>query len=173
VVTDTAVYVTDSYNAWLDVIPLAPDGTLPDAGSVTMLPLSGIEFETGQINANGIVAVGGWLIVDDTFTGGLFRVDPATGASTPISTGGVSVAGADGMELRGSTLYVVRYDAAVVEVFRLGPGLTSATPLAELTSTDLSVPTTVAVQAGRLWVVNARFDIPTTDYWVTQLPATP
>jgi hypothetical protein len=170
VVTDTAVYVTDSFNAWLDVIPLAPDGGLPAAGSVTTLPLTGIDFETGQFNANGIVAARGWLIVVDSFTGGLFRVDPATGASTPISTGGVSVANGDGLELRGSTLYVVRNANSVVEVFRLGAGLTSATPLAELTSADLSVPTTAAVQAGRLWVVNARFGIPTTDYWVSRLP---
>jgi hypothetical protein len=104
----------------------------------------------------------------------LFRVDPATGVGTPISTGGVSVASGDGLELRGSTLFVVRnaneLGAGAVEVFRLGPGLTSARPRGELTSLDLSVPTTGAVQAGRLWVVNARFGIPTTDYWVTGLP---
>ena len=76
----------------------------------------------------------------------------------------------DGLELRGGTLYVVRNSDQLVEVFRLGPGLTSATPLAELTSPDLSVPTTAAVQAGRLWVVNARFGIPTDDYWVAQVP---
>ena len=46
VVTDDAVYVTDSRNPWLDVIPLGEDGSLPDAG--TMLPLSGITFETWE-----------------------------------------------------------------------------------------------------------------------------
>ena len=38
---------------------------------------------------------------------------------------------------------------------------------------DLSVPTTAAVQAGSLWVANARFGIPTTEYWVTRLPLRP
>jgi sugar lactone lactonase YvrE len=173
VVTDDAVYVTDSFNAWLDVIPLGAGGTLSEVGDVTMLPLTGIDFEAGQFNANGIVATRGWLLVVDSFTGGLFRVDPSTGLATAVSTGGASVANGDGLELRGGTLYVVRNANQLVEVFRLGPGLMSALPLGELTSPDLSVPTTAAVQAGRLWVVNARFGIPTTDYWVSQLSIAP
>ena len=174
VVTDDAVYVTDSFNAWLDVIPFGPDDSLPAPADVTMLPIDGITFETGQINTNGIVATRGWLITVDTFTGGLFRVDPSTGDATELSTGGVSVANGDGLELRGSTLYVVRNRNQLVEAFRLGPGLTSATPLGELTPfDDLSVPTTVAFQAGSIWAVNARFGISTTDYWVTRLSANP
>ena len=174
VVTDDAVYVTDSQNAWLDVIPLGPDGALPDPADVTMLPLDGITFEPGEFNTNGIVATRGWLLVVDSFTGGLFRVDPATGEATELSTGAASVANGDGLELRGSTLYVVRNANQLIEVLRLGPGLTSATPLGQLTDEEnLSVPTTAAFQAGALWVVNARFGIPTTDYWVTRLPATP
>ncbi len=90
VVTDDAVYVTDSLNPWLDVIPLGPDDALPAVGDVTTLPLDGITFEAGN-NANGIVAARGWLIVVDSNIGGLFRVDPATGDATEMSTGGVSV----------------------------------------------------------------------------------
>jgi sugar lactone lactonase YvrE len=175
VVTEDAVYVTDSFNAWLDVIPLGPDGSLPGTGSVTTLPLTGIPFEVGQFNANGIVATRGWLIVVDSFTGGLFRVNPATGTATQISTGGASIANGDGLELRGGTLFVVRnaFPNELVHVFRLGPGLASAKPLGQLTSSELSVPTTAAVQAGRLWVVNARFGITTSDYWVSRLPTKP
>jgi hypothetical protein len=172
VVTKDAVYVTDSQNAWLDVIRLGPGGSLPDAG--TMLPLTGISFEPPPaFNANGIVATHGRLIVVDSFSGGLFLVHPKTGVATPISTGGVSVANGDGLELHGRNLYVDRNANQVVEVFRLGRKLTSAKPLGELSSEDLSVPTTAAVQAGRLWVVNARFGITTTEYWVTQLPLKP
>ena len=173
VVTREAVYVTDSRNAWLDVIPLGPDGSLPDADAVTMLPLTGIAFETGRNNTNGIVATRGWLIVVDSFTGGLFRVDKATGVATQIPTGGASVANGDGLELRGSTLYVVRNADHLVQVFKLGANLTSATPIGTLTSAGLSVPTTAAFQAGRLWIVNARFGITTTEYWVSRLPANP
>ena len=172
VVTRDAVYVTDSFNAWLDVIPLGVDGSLPGTGDVTTLPLTGITFEPGQFNANGIVATRNSLIVVDSFTGGLFRVSKTTGVATQISTGGASVANGDGLELRGGTLYVVR-NAGLVQVFRLGARLESAIPRGTLTSSELSVPTTGAVQAGRLWVVNARFGIPTTEYYVTRLPARP
>jgi hypothetical protein len=174
VVTDSAVYVTDSNNAWLDVIPLGDDGALPDPGDVMTLPLTGITFEPNQFNANGIVATRGWLIVVDSFTGGLFRVDPATGDATEISTGGVSVANGDGLELLGSTLYVVRNADQIVEAFRLGGGLASATWLGNLGPLDdVSVTTTAAVQAGSVWVVNARFGVTTTEYWVTRFTLRP
>jgi len=174
VVTGAAVYVTDSNNPWLDVIPLGPNGALPAPADVTMLPLTGITFEPNQFNANGIVATRGWLIVVDSFTGGLFRVDPTTGDATEIPTGGVSVTNGDGLELLGSTLYVVRNTDQMVEAFRLGAGLTTATPLGDLHPLDaLSVTTTAAVQAGSLWVVNARFGVVTSDYWVTRFPLRP
>lgn len=174
VVTDDAVYVTDSFNAWLDVIPLGPDDALPAPTDVTTLPLDGITFEEGEFNTNGIVAARGWLLVVDSFTGGLFRVDPATGDATELSTGGASVENGDGLELRGSTLYVVRNQNQLVAAFRLGPGLASATPLGQLTAFDtLSVPTTAAFQAGSVWAVNARFGVPTTEFWVTRLSAKP
>jgi len=173
VVTRTAVYVTDSANAWLDVIPLGRHGQLPAADATTTLPLTGIVFEAGEFNLNGIVATRHSLIVVDSFTGGLFRVNKRTGAATEIQTGGASVANGDGLELRGRTLYVVRNQNHLVQVFRLNWSLTSATPRGTLTDPSLSVPTTAALQAGRLWVVNARFGIPTTEYYVTRLPAKP
>jgi hypothetical protein len=171
VVTRNAVYVTDSNNAWLDVIPLGRHGRLPAADGTTTLPLTGIVFEEGEFNANGIVATRHSLIVVDSFTGGLFRVNKKTGVASQIQTGGASVENGDGLELHGRTLYVVRNQNQLVEVFRLNRWLTSATLRATLTDPNLSVPTTAALQAGRLWVVNARFGIDTDEYYVTQLPA--
>jgi hypothetical protein len=172
VVTRRAVYVTDSRNPWLNVIPLGRHGALPDPADVERLDLTGIPFEADQINANGIVAARGWLIVVDSFDGGLYRVNPFTGQAKPISTGGASVAMGDGLELRGNLLVVVRNRAEVIQFFWLRPWLKSAVPIASVDADDveLSIPTTAAFQAGRLWVVNARFGIPTTEYWVTRVP---
>jgi hypothetical protein len=174
VVTRDAVYVTDSGHDWLDVIPLGKGGALPDPADVTTLPLTGIPVEADQFNLNGIVAARGWLIVVDSFEGGLYRVDPDTGEATQISTGGTSVARGDGLERVGSLLFVVRNFDQVIEVFLLGPQLRHARHLVTLDEDNapagLSVPTTVAAQAGRLWVVNARFGVPTTEYWVSRIP---
>jgi hypothetical protein len=178
VVTRQAVYVTDSLVKQLAVIPLGPRGALPDEVDVETRPLTGdIVFEPGEFNANGIVAIGRWLIVAQSFTGELFRVDPDTGVTETINLGGATVPGADGLELHGRTLYVVRgAPTAVVDVFRLARSARSAELLGSLTDPGFDFPTTGAHTAGRLWVVNARFNTtptPTTRYWITQLPARP
>ena len=177
VVTRKAVYATDSMMQQLAVVPLGPRGALPDPAAATTLPLAGeIEFVPGQFNANGIVASGGWLLVVQSNTGQLFRVDPSTGVAETVDLRGASVPGGDGLELHGRTLYVVRGQSSVVDVFRLGRTLRSADLVGSLTSPILDVPTTGAFTGGRLWVVNARFGTPrtpTTEYWITQLPARP
>lgn len=176
VVTDDAVYVTDSNFQQLDVIPFGPGGSLPAAGDVETLPLSGdIAFGAG-FNANGIEEARGWLIVVQSNTGELFRVDPATGDAVAIDLGGESVGDGDGLLVRGSTLYVVRNQLNLVAVFRLGPDLESATFLGNVMADGLDVPTTLAFSAGRLYTVNARFNTPVTpdtEYWITRIPARP
>jgi sugar lactone lactonase YvrE len=174
VVTSKAVYVTDSGIQQLDVIPLGRHGALPAPTAARILPLTGdIAFETG-FNANGIVASGKWLVLVQTNTGKLFRVVPGTGVTKLIDLGGASVTFGDGLELHGRTLYVVRNQLNQVDVFKLGRHLATGRLKATITSPDLDVPTTIAFQAGRLWAVNARFNTPvtpTTEYWITRLPA--
>lgn len=176
VVTRTGVYVTDSLNQQLDVIPLGRHGKLPKPEKAFVLPLTGdIKFQAG-FNANGIVAKSGWLILVQSNTGQLFRVDPRTGKGRAIDLGGYFVLNGDGLELHGRTLYVVRNQSNLVAVFRLGERLKSARLLGELKSTGLDIPTTAAFSLGRLWAVNARFTTPptpTTPYWITRLPAKP
>ena len=78
----------------------------------------------------------------------------------------------DGLEVHGRTLYVVQNQNNRVEVFALGPGLSSATLRRTLTSGTLDVPTTIAWVAGATYVVNARFNTPptpTTPYAITRL----
>ena len=178
-ITRDAVYVTDSFNAQLVVIPLPADGSLPSEDSATLLPVSGVA-QTGGPNLNGIVAKGGVLLVAETSSGKLFRVDPETGIADEVDLGGEVLPGPDGLELRGNTLYVV--GGGLVTVVRLGARLASGVVLGEITDPGapnnpvLDVPTTATVAAGRLWVVNARFTTPptpATEYWITQLPLRP
>jgi hypothetical protein len=118
------------------------------------------------------------LLVVPSSTGRLFRIDPNTGIADEVDLGG-SVLGtgtADGLELRGRTLYVVRNAENLVTVVRLGAHAASGVVLGNLTDPDLDVPTTATVAAGRLWAVNARFGTapgPDTPYWITQLPLRP
>jgi hypothetical protein len=175
VVTREAVYVTESFAPVLRVIPLGPGGSLPDPGDVFSLPLTGdFTFVPGTFNANGIVATRGWLLVVMSTSGELLRVDPDSGAATVVDLGEATAASGDGMELSGSTLYVVRNFLNEVDVFQLGSGLDSAKLLGVVTSPNLDIPTTAAFSAGRLWAVNARFTTPPTpdtEYDIVRLPA--
>jgi hypothetical protein len=170
-VTEDAVYVTDSLIQQLIVIPLPDDGSLPDPADAFTLPLTGdVQFVVGQFNANGIVASDGWLILVQSNTGLLFRVDPATGDTETIDLDGASVSFGDGLELVGSTLFVVRNQLGQILEIRLADDLLSGTVVDTLTPDGVDVPTTAAFIAGRLWLVNARFNTtpePDTAYWLT------
>ncbi|TAK01460.1 MAG: superoxide dismutase [Chloroflexota bacterium] len=172
VVTPEAVYATDSNMPQVLVMPLGDDGSLPDPADAVALPISGDFAYQAGFNANGIAALAGWLIVPQSNTGELFAIDPHTGASIQLLGEG-SIPSADGLELVGSTLYVVVRGAAFtgVEVHRFHGGAVAFQ--GRIPSDDLDVPTTVAFAAGRLWVANARFGTPVTpdtEYWITGLP---
>lgn len=168
-VTRSGVFVTDSNVQRLVVIPFGRGHTLPP--DATTLPITGdLDFGPG-FNANGIVAARGYLLVVQSSTGLLFRVDPRTGWSVQVDTGGTTLGNGDGMELRGSTLYVVRNRNNLVVRLHLGPRLLRAVPAGSIAG-DTDVPTTVTFVAGRLYVVSARFGIAdpaTADYWITRL----
>jgi sugar lactone lactonase YvrE len=180
-ITRTAVYATDSQHKQLAVVPLGRGGRLPAPSAATLLPLTGDEFVVvpNEFNANGIVAKGNFLIMVQSNTGKLFRVDPTTGDTSTIDTGGYSVTNGDGLALHNGRLYVVRNQNNLVAVFNLGSDLLSATLVGEITSPApgaLDVPTTATFALGKLWVVNARFNTlatPTTEYWITRLPTSP
>jgi hypothetical protein len=180
VITRKGVYATDSLNAQLAFVPFSPWGKLPAPEAATTIALTGAMAIADGFNANGIVAKGGMLVTVQSNTGLLFSIDPATGVTTAIDTGGVSLLNGDGLLLHGRTLYVVRNQDNLVAVLTLGKGLASATQVKELTSVGLDVPTTATFAAGKLWTVNARFTTAptaTTEYWITRLtgkmPTTP
>jgi hypothetical protein len=171
-----AVYVTDSSFSQLVVIPLARDGSLPPPSAATLLPVGGDMLQAPGINLNGIVAKVGVLLVANSTTGRLFRVDPATGVAEEFDIGGANLSYPDGLELLGHTLYVVRPFDNRVTVISLNARLTRGVVVGHLTDPSLDIPSTATVAAGRLWAVNLRFTTPvtpTTPYWITQLPLRP
>jgi hypothetical protein len=176
-ITRNAVYITDSQNAHLAVIPLGRFGRLPDPSVARLTPLTGeFALQTG-FNANGIAARGGWLIMVQSNSGFLFRVNPRTGETKKVDTGGYLVSNGDGLELRGRTLYAVRNQDNLVAVLRLSRNLLTASLVGdgEIVPEEgaVSVPTTATVTLRGLYVVNARFGITTDEYWITRLPLTP
>lgn len=179
VATDEAVYVTDSNVQQLIVIPLGANGELPDPADATTMALTGDIAYIDGFNANGIAEARGWLLLVQSNTGFVFRVDPATGVATRIALTGPAgeylVTMGDGIEVHGNTLYVIRNRINLVAVFKLDGSLGGGTLVAELTSADFSVPTTATFAAGDLWAVNARFGVPVTPetpYWITRVPGT-
>jgi hypothetical protein len=175
-VTRNAIYVTDSGFPQLVVIPLARDGSLPPPSAATILPVGGDMLQAPGINLNGIVAKNGVLLVANSTTGRLFRVDPATGVAEEFDIGGANLSYPDGLELLGHTLYVVRPFDNRVTVISLKARLTRGVVVGHLTDPSLNIPSTATVAAGRLWALNLRFTTPvtpTTPYWITQLPLRP
>jgi sugar lactone lactonase YvrE len=173
--TGDAVVVTDSNVQQVGVIPLAADGSLPEPEAATTLPITGdLAYQEDAFNANGIVATeDGRVIVVQSVTGGLFVVDPATGAATAIDTGGADLTAGDGMYLDGSTLYVSRNQAEVIVTLELDEALGSAALVSEATSDGLDIPTTLTLAGDDLWIVNARFGTeatPETPYWLSIWP---
>ena len=166
VLTPTAVYVTDWANPivyrapieggalgqlepWLDIRPAAP------------------WFPAQYWLLNGIVAdpSGGVLLVASNGTEAVWRVDTATKAVEPLDVGTQSL-GADGMAVKGDTLYaVLNYGAPEgVYVVDLDSDWRSGTVTHRLlqdgSGRPFDLPTTLALARCRIYVVNSQLDDP-------------
>jgi hypothetical protein len=157
VVTPKGVYVTDSANPQLTVIPFGRHGRLPD--EPTVLPVTGVTYAATGANLNGVVAYDGGrdLVAVQSNAGKLFRLDPRTAAATEIPVTGGPVHNGDGLEQARGKLYVVRNQNNLVAEVKLDRRLTGATVLRTLTDPQFDIPSTATYAAGFLWAVNARF----------------
>jgi sugar lactone lactonase YvrE len=164
VLTRDAAWFTDSQQAQLYKLPLGPGGTLPDPDAVQTLPLTGDWMQQPGFNANGIEQTPNHqaLLVIQSATGILFRVDPDTGVATAVDLGGVTLTDGDGLLLVGRTLYVVQNFSNTVAVVKLDAAGTSGELVDQLTDPDFQVPTTIARFGSGLYLPNARFDTPPT-----------
>ena len=163
VLTGDAAWFTDSINPVLYKLPLL-DGTLPAQAQVVTLPLSGDIVYRPGFNVNGIARTpdGDALLVVQSNTGLLFRVDPATGAARTVDLGGQLLTNGDGLLTRAQTLYAVQNLLNVVAVLQLDPAGTVGRLVTRLSDPRFDVPTTVAAFGNRLYLPNARFTTPPT-----------
>lgn len=175
ILTPDAAWFTNSSEPALYKLPLGPDGALP--AKAERLPLTGdLVVIPGQFNANGIVPTpdGSGLLIDQSVTGQLFRVDTGTGVTKQVDLGGQTLANADGMLLQGRTLYVVQNALNTVTVLHVNPSGTAARPIRRITDPGFDTPTTVAAFGDRLYLPNARLNTtpePTTPYNVVSVNA--
>jgi sugar lactone lactonase YvrE len=166
VLTKTAAYFTDSLRPVIYKVSLGHKGSLPPAAGFDTIPLTGdYTHQDGAFNANGIARTpdGKGLIIVQSSTGLLFRVNPVTGATTTVDAGAESFVNGDGLLLIGHTLYVVQNRLNAVAVVKLNNRGSTGEVTGRITEPNFDVPTTVAAFGNRLYLPNARFNTPPAD----------
>lgn len=158
------VFVTDSYAPILWRLPARALEASASTGVGELeawLDLTGTAVAYGEgFNLNGIVATpdGSALLVVQSNTGRLYRVDIATRHVSEVDLNGDLLTNGDGLVLRGRTLYVVRNADAVIAKVRLNRALSAGRVRSSTTDASFAFPTTAALARGRLLVVNSQFD---------------
>lgn len=158
---DKAVF-TDSAQQRLVVLPLGRGGAIGTAKTVPITGSLAYDADPATNEANGIVASRDrrTVIVVNSRTGELHRVDPATGVSTLIPVTGGPLTNGDGLLRTGNTLMAVQNRLNRIAVLKLSKGERTATVKRTITDPQFDVPTTLAITKGRLFTVNARFTTP-------------
>ena len=152
-------YFTDSFN------PILYKVSTNEADEIEFsawLDLTGtaIVYQSG-FNLNGIAASnnGKYLIVVQTNTGKLFRIDIASKQVTEIDLGGAKLTNGDGILLsRKRTLYVVRNQNELIVKVQLSEDFSRGTVVSSTSDPSFAYPTTIAQVRKRLLVVNSQFD---------------
>ncbi|MFE2483060.1 SMP-30/gluconolactonase/LRE family protein [Streptomyces mirabilis] len=174
---DGALYVTDSFSPYLYKLPLGKGGALPEQSEVQAIPLKGMTYtnDNGGWNANGITPTpdGKALLVIQTDTGVLYRVDQATGQATPVDVGGADLSWGDGMLLEGTKLYMTRNEPNKLAVLQLNKTGTKGRLTTEVTDPRFDCATNVTRIGSKLYITNGRFfatDPANTTYSIDAIP---
>jgi sugar lactone lactonase YvrE len=158
-VTDTAVYCTDSVSTTLYKLPLEDDGKV-FSSTVEKIEMTGFEMAEGY-NANGLVGDfdGKELVIINITTGVLYLVNTESGAATPVNVQGDEqlFADGDGLYMDGRTLYIMQNFAQKIAVVDLSDDLTQGTFVKNIVSDDFSIPTTIIGFGNCIYAINTHF----------------
>lgn len=155
---DGSAFFTDSMNP--ELYRVFPDGS-GGYEAESYLNFDGTPAEYGEgFNLNGIAATpdGRYLIVINSTSGRLFRIDTQSKEVVGIDTGGADLTNGDGILLLGRTLYVVRNQNELIVPVELSPDYANGTAGEGFTDDSFMYPTTIAAYEGRLLAVNSQFD---------------
>ena len=188
-ITKDAVYFTDFAQPFIYRLPLSKNGRIPSGEDAAIaIPLTG-DFEVGDNNfgayANGIVATpdGKTLIVGNSGTSKIFRVDPATGHADEIIVSpplvGFPAGFQDAIVLHDGVLFILTPDASdtyppvdLVQVVVLDEDMLTGNLVGTITDSDMDGVASGAMHGDSLYVNNARYwdyPGPPTEYWITKL----
>jgi CubicO group peptidase (beta-lactamase class C family)/sugar lactone lactonase YvrE len=185
VTPDGSAYITDSFNPVLwrlpatalpagaaPPVPGLPGGTpveaaapLPSGTLELVLDLSASPvFLAEGFDANGIVATpdGQYLLIVQSNTGALYRIDIASGEVSQVDLGGAVLSGGSGLALDGQTLSVVTGEAVgageAITLVTLAADFLSGGVRESVTDPTFAAPTSLARYDGCLLVVNSQLD---------------
>jgi hypothetical protein len=184
-ITQDAVYFTDFGQPFIYSLPLSKNGRIPGAeDAATAIPLSE-EFVVGVNEygafANGIVATpdGKTLIIGNSGTSKIFRVDPTTGYADEIIVDPPLVGFIDGIVLHEGVLFILTPDGISacnpedrVQVVVLDDDMLTGNLVGSITDPSMDGVASGAMHGDSLYVNNARYcddPYPDTQYWITKL----
>ena len=164
-ITKYAAWFTDSRRPQLYRVAVrTPRKRDAIASSVRITGDLAFDDDPANTEVNGIAAApnGRGLLVVSSRTGLLYHVDFAGRSRIVDLTGGDGgeLPSADGILLKGRTLYVVQNRLNKVAVVKLDRRLRTGRIEREITHPAFDVPTTVARLGGDLYLPNARFGTP-------------
>lgn len=156
---DGQVFVTNSLNPYLYKVSVEQEGNFSFDQKWLSLAGSPIEYQSG-LNLNGITvsADNRYLIVGQTNTGKLFRVDIATKKIDEIELGGENVLHADGILLEGHRLYVARNALNIIATVQLSKDYLHGRVISNTTDPAFQFPTALAKAGEQFLIVNAQLD---------------
>lgn len=175
IITKKAAYFTNSKVSEFYRIPLNSSGKLPDQNQIETIKLSeNIDFIEGSFNSNGIETTpdGKNLIIVNSTTGKLFKVNPLTGEGREIIISNGNVQQGDGLLRRANRLFVVQNRANQIAEIILDKKCQYAEISRIITNPLFRVPTTITRVKDELFAINARFGVivdENTDYDIVRV----